>query len=254
AAAEADHDVVDAAHAHAALRLTADEPEELLERPLPFVLPLFELVGRNELRDHVVRRQHAVPDRRDQRLVVLVAELLRGRRELAAAAKLRELQSIAAQVTLEQLGADLDAAPALLRLDPAPDALLRAARLDELQPVLARRLPRGGDDLDRVTALQLVLQRDELAVHARAGAVLADLRVDAVREVDDRRALREVEEVALRREREHLLGEEVLLHRAHELLRVLEMLLPFEDLPEPGEALDLLRRVRLVLALVAPVR
>ena len=30
---------------------------------------------------------------------------------------------------------------------------------------------RGGDDLDRVAALQLVAQRHELAVHARAGAV-----------------------------------------------------------------------------------
>jgi hypothetical protein len=45
-----------------------------------------------------------------------------------------------------------------------------------------------GDDLDVFAALQLVLERHELAVDARAGAVLADLRVHAVREVDDGRA------------------------------------------------------------------
>ena len=176
------------------------------------------------------------------------------RSSVAALAELAELLAVAAEVALEQLGPDLEAAAALLDLDPVADALLRARGRDDLQPVLARGLAGRGDDLDRVAALQLVLERDELAVDARAGAVLADLRVDAVREVDDGRARREVEQVALRREGEDLLVEEVLLDRAHELLRVLEVLLPVQQLAQPGEALDLLRRAGLVLALVAPVR
>ena len=144
---------------------------------------------------------------------------------------------MAGQVALQDLLADRDRALALLPLDVRPDARLGARRLHQLEPVLRRRLVRGGDDLDRVAALQLVAQRHELAVDARAGAVPADLRVDAVREVDHRRADREVQEVALRREGEDLLAEQVLLHGAQELLRILQVLLPLEHLAEPGEAL-----------------
>src|SRR5206468_5292788 len=80
------------------------------------------------------------------------------------------------------------------------------------------------------------------------------LGMHAVTKIDRARALREVEELALRRERQHLLAEELLLHRAHELLRVFEMLLPLEDLPQPGEPLDLLGTTDVALSLVAPVR
>ena len=99
----------------------------------------------------------AVADRGDQRLLVLEAELLGGALELAALAELAELVAIAAEVAVEELGADLETAAALLDLDPVADALLGARGRDDLQPVLARGLARGGDDLDRVAALQLVL-------------------------------------------------------------------------------------------------
>src|SRR5207253_10962446 len=51
---------------------------------------------------------------------------------------------------------------------------------------------------------------------------------------------------------EDLLREEVFLHRAEELLRILEVLLPLEHLPEPGEALPVVGTERAGL-LVAPV-
>ena len=144
---------------------------------------------------------------------------------------------MAAEVALEDLAPDRHRALALLALDVGPDARLGARRLHQLEPVLRRRLVRGGDDLDRVAALQLVAQRHELAVDARAGAVVPDLGVDAVGEVDHRGADGEVQQVALRREDEDLLAEEVLLHRAQELVRVGEVLLPLEHLAQPGEAL-----------------
>ena len=52
---------------------------------------------------------------------------------------------------------------------------------------------------------------------------VADLAVDRVGEVDRRRAARQVDHVALRREHEHLVGEQVDLHRLEELVRVVEL-------------------------------
>ena len=123
---------------------------------------------------------------------------------------------MAAQVALEDLAARPPPSAALCwRLDVARGcAPWRATSCTQLEPVLARRLVGGGDDLHRVAVLQLVAQRHELAVHPRAGAVVPDLGVDAVGEVDHRRARREVQHVALRREDEDLVAEEVHLHRA----------------------------------------
>ena len=73
------------------------------------------------------------------------------------------------------------------------------------------------------------------AVHARAGAVLADLGVDRVGEVDRRRAAREHAHVALGREDVDLVGEEVDLHALEELGRVLEVLLELHQLAQPAE-------------------
>src|SRR2546427_7314518 len=157
--------------------------------------------------------------------------------ERAVLAEPGRVELVAGEVALEDLAPDGDRARALLRLDVGADAGLGARALDQLQPVFGRRLAGGGDDLHGVAALQLVAQRDDLAVHPRAGAVVAHLGVDAVGEVDDRRADGEVQQVPLWREDEHLVGEEVLLDRAQELLRVLELLLPLEELAEPREPL-----------------
>ena len=55
------------------------------------------------------------------------------------------------------------------------------------------------------------------------------------------------------REDEDLVAEQVFLHRAQELLRVLHVLLPLEQLAQPGEALRVGAGDALA-ALVAPVR
>ena len=83
--------------------------------------------------------------------------------------------------------------------------------------------------------------------------MLADLGVDAVGEVDNGRALRKVEHVALGRKDEDLFGEEVILDGGEEFLRVLEVLLPFDEPAQPGEALGLAQFAGAAL-LVAPVR
>jgi hypothetical protein len=81
------------------------------------------------------------------------------------------------------------------------------------------------------------VQRHDLAVDARADAAVADLRVDLVGEVQRGRAGGQRLDLALGREDEDLLVEEVDLQRLHELLGVLEVLLPVEHVAQPLELL-----------------
>src|SRR5205085_11503353 len=129
-----------------------------------------------------------------------------------------------------------------------------AGRADEIEPVLARLLVGARQHLDDVAVPQLVAERLDLAVDPRAGDVIAQLGVDLVGEVDRRRAAREDTDVALGREDVDLVLEEIDLHALEELRRVLELLLPFEELPEPGEALRVLIGDPAAALLVLPVR
>ena len=81
------------------------------------------------------------------------------------------------------------------------------------------------------------MQRNDLPVDLRAHAAVADVGVDLVGEVERRGAGAERLDLALRREHEHLVLEEVCLERLSELLRIGQLLLPVEQMPQP---LDLL--------------
>ena len=111
----------------------------------------------------------------------------------------------------------------------------------------------GGDDLHHVAVLEHVVQRHHARVDLRADAVVADLGVDAVGEVDGRRTGREIDHVALRREDEDLVLEEVDLERLQPLVRIAEVAVEVEQLAQPGE-LGLDFDVAAVALLVAPVR
>src|SRR5204863_6129729 len=125
---------------------------------------------------------------------------------------------------------------ARLLLEPLLDLVARARRLDQRQPVARRAaLALAGEDLDDVAALELVVERDDLAVDARADAAMADLRVDLVGEVERRGPGRERLDLALRREDEDLLVEQVDLEVLHELFGVGELLLPVEHRAQPLE-------------------
>ena len=128
-------------------------------------------------------------------------------------------------------------------------ALLVTAKAE---PVAAGLVARRGQDLDDVAVAQLVAQRHDLAVDARAHALVADLGVDRVGEVDRAGVLGQGLDLALGREAVHLLGVEVDLERVQELVRVLDLLLPLEHLAQPGEGLVVLVEAGLAL-LVLPV-
>ena len=126
---------------------------------------------------------------------------------------------------------------------------------DERQP---RRIgPRGGrgEDLDVVAVLELGAQRHELVVDPRRDAVVADVGVHGVAEIDRRRAARQRHDLALRREHVDLVGEEVALDVLEELLRVARFRLDLEQALQPAVRLALrLREVELAGGLVQPVR
>ena len=115
-----------------------------------------------------------------------------------------------AQVLLQQVAADVLGVLARLGLEPLLDLVPRAGRLDHRQPVArGSALALGGEDLDDVARAQLVVERDDLAVHARADAAVADLGVHLVGEVERRGAGCERLDFALGREDVDLLLEEV---------------------------------------------
>ena len=97
----------------------------------------------------------------------------------------------------------------------------------------------GGEDLDDVAVLERALQRHEPAVDPAADAVVPDLGVHRVGEVDRggrRPAGRST--VALGREDVDLAGVDLEPQRVEELARVGGLALPVEQLAQPGHVVD----------------
>ena len=91
--------------------------------------------------------------------------------------------------------------------------------------------------LDDVAVAQARAERHHLAVDARADALVPDVGVDRVGEVDRRRVARQRLHLAGRREDVDLLGIELDLQVLQELLRIADLLLELEQLPQPEEVL-----------------
>ena len=143
----------------------------------------------------------------------------------------------------------------LQALQVMADARARLAGGDERQPRRIRARGRRRQDLDVVAVLELGAQRQQLVVDARRDAVVADVGVHAVREVDRGRAARQRHDLALRREHVDLVGEEVALDVLEEFLRVARLRLDLEQALQPARRLALrLGEVELAAGLVQPVR
>src|SRR2546423_13434552 len=79
---------------------------------------------------------------------------------------------------LKQLPTDLDRFRALLISHPMTHAISRARSHHEVQPVARRMRIRAANNFNYVAVLKLGTERHHPAVDARAGAGVADLRVD----------------------------------------------------------------------------
>ena len=126
---------------------------------------------------------------------------------------------------------------------------------DERQPRRIGSRRRRGQDLDVVAVLQLGAQRQELVVDPRRHAVVADVGVHRVGEIDGRGAARQRHDLALRREHVDLVGKEVALDVLEELLRVARLGLDLEQALQPAVRLALrLGEIERAAGLVEPVR
>ena len=140
------------------------------------------------------RRHVVLADRRQQRVEVDVAELGDHRLELvrrSTSAAPAGPRGGAPRRARRGPASIMSSAP--LAAEPLADLVAGPRRRDEAQPVLRR--PGGLDlrreDLARVAARQLVVERHQPAVDLGADAGVADLGVHGVGEVDRRRADRQ---------------------------------------------------------------
>src|SRR5205814_9762303 len=97
-----------------------------------------------------------------------------------------------------------------LLLEPDPYLLRRSGRLYEGQPIPARSVGTfGGQDLEDVAVLQLIVEGHHAAVRLGADATVPDLGVDPVGEVDRSRPAGQRQDVAAGGEDEDLVTEHV---------------------------------------------
>src|SRR4051794_38976856 len=263
---QAQHDVVDALDADAVriaraggLPPLAPGRDERLDRLLLRLGRLALLEAVHHLVDDHLRRDLRRAERDVELLRLAEAHLADDVGEQWRAGDLLRRQARLGEVLLQQRAARvLGVLPALL-LEPLLDLVARARGLHYREPVPRRAaLALGREHLDDVARLQLVVQRDDLRVDLRADAPVAELGVDLVGEVERSGPGGERLDLALRGEDEDLLVEEVDLQVLHELLGVLELLLPVEHRAQPLELALALGRGRLAARaralLVDPVR
>ena len=96
-------------------------------------------------------------------------------------------------------------------------------------------------------------QSHELPVHLGTGAVVAHLGVDRIGEVDGCRAGGKRDHLSARREHVDLIREQIDAHGLQKFVRIAEILLPLQQLAQPGK-LPFVRWAGRTLVLVPPVR
>ena len=186
------HDVVGAAHLDLVARRARAQHalDDRDDRGIGW--PFFQLTAGHGLLQHRARRQLAVADVREQ-FVRLLRAVLRSRTSRARRSRAR----VFGLRSKRRASLSNSRRPSsMLRVRSSPCStcliLLRARELTtKRQPVAARLVPGLRDDLDDVAVLQAGAQRHHLAVDARADALVADVGVNHVREVDRRRAARQ---------------------------------------------------------------
>ena len=134
---------------------------------------------------------------------------------------------------LEDLAAEARILPPHRGARGAADRGARLAGDDERFPGRRRRLAVGADDLDLVAVLQFGQERRHAAVDLAADRRVADIGVDRIGEVDRRRAARQRDQPALRREAEDLVVEQLELRVLEELFRIVALGEKVDGAPQP---------------------
>ena len=153
-----------------------------------------------------------------------------------------ELEAVGLGVGLDQLLALGDVLLLVFPLEPLVDLVAGGGAPGDAEPVQAGSLGIGaGEDLNAVAVFDLVIDVDQLVVDLGPGHAVADRRVDRVGKIDRRGAGGEVLDLAAGGEAVDIVRKQiqVALEQVHEFPVVRHVLLPFEDLTEPGQLLFL---------------
>ena len=150
-------------------------------------------------------------------------------------------QAQARQLAFEQGLAGRDVLVAGLQLEPVDDLRPRPGRGDvaqvRVQPVAARRTVLAGDDLHLLAGLQAVVERHDPPVDLRAPAVVADLGVYPIGEVQRCRALGQVDGMAVRGEDIDPIRLDIDPQLLGQTTDIPQLFVPLEHLTQPGDFL-----------------
>ena len=130
---------------------------------------------------------------------------------------------------LEELSSDFHTFGALLLGDPVAHAILGARGGDEVEPVARWMGICSRQNLDDIAVLNLRAQWNHPTVDARARAGIADFRVNRIGEVNSRRAARQLNHFAHRRESVNVFRIEIELQGIKKIARVFDILRPFHE-------------------------
>src|SRR3989338_933632 len=113
--------------------------------------------------------------------------------------------------------------------------VLGVSCFDEIKPSFGWFFVFLNENFDNVAVLQGSIERDYFSVYFGAGALLADFRVNMVSEVNRRRVLRQVNDVAFRGQDENPVFEKIYFQRFKKLFGSADFGLPFPQLLDPAE-------------------
>lgn len=110
--------------------------------------------------------------------------------------------------------------------------------LGEVQPVSAGFfLVLFCENLNNLAVHDMLVEGNDLAISLGAGCGIANLAVDSICEVDRRRILGELDDIAFRREGKNVILEEIDLESLEKFFIVpADLFLPFLELPHPLES------------------
>ena len=142
---------------------------------------------------------------------------------------------------------------AFLLVDPVADLAFRRRRLHKAEPVAAGVVALLRQNLDHIAALDFMSQRNHLAIHFGAHALVPHFGVHHVRKIERGGPARQFQHAAFRRKRVDFYRGEIHFQGGKKLAWLLHLLRPLDELAHPGNALIVILCARLA-GLVFPVR
>src|SRR6202140_4728316 len=190
---------------------------------------------------HLPRGIFSIPDARHE--VVCFAQAVSGCDLLQIFVfDFLKCDTVFARFFFDQFASNFNRAFALVNIEPVLDLVARAGGLDQPQPISAGLVAGLREDFDNVSGMQLVTQRYHSSVYLGADTGVTYFGVNAVGKVDWRSVARQDNNFTFGREGVDLFGIEIDLERGKKFIGIANVALPLDHLPQPCEALLVLRR------------